>query len=351
MTNLTEISIGARKFGLYLLGGIGLIIILRILLTVIVNSIPKPLPKPVLPDVKFQKLPAPKFSDIERSSSGLHFSLENIEGKPPEATTVAKVYSMPKKSLTLLSSDKATAIAKKLNFQESPEIANQTSYFYKISDFPNKSLSIDIVYLNLEYRTVYEPYAADIFQKAILSTKEVMVANVINFITKNGLMDASFTNSAPIVQLLRFDDPTKKFVEVDKIKNAHAIRVNFFRQNLNGLRILPPKFNESYNYALYTQSPPYDFLEISSIFWPIDYANVATYPLKSSQQAWQDLLDGYGFVVKMGNNSPDKIIIRKIYLAYYDSKISQPYLQPIFVFEGDNNFTAYVPAITSEWLE
>ena len=77
----------------------------------------------------------------------------------------------------------------------------------------------------------------------------------------------------------------------------------------------------------------------------------ATYPLKSGAVAWQDLLDGYALIVNVGRNSPDKIVIRKIYLAYYDSEEPQLYLQPIFVFEGDNDFVAYLPAIDSNYLK
>ena len=45
----------------------------------------------------------------------------------------------------------------------------------------------------------------------------------------------------------------------------------------------------------------------------------------------------------------DEIKIRRIYLAYYDAGIYTEFLQPIYVFEGDNDFVAYTPAITSNY--
>ena len=54
--------------------------------------------------------------------------------------------------------------------------------------------------------------------------------------------------------------------------------------------------------------------------------------------------------MNLGNNSKDRIVIRNISLAYYDSDEPQEYLQPIFIFEGDNDFVAYLPAITGEYL-
>jgi hypothetical protein len=92
-------------------------------------------------------------------------------------------------------------------------------------------------------------------------------------------------------------------------------------------------------------------LEMQYVFWPIAFDDFATYPLRSGAIAWQDLQDGYASIILNGNNKDDTIKIRQIYLAYYDSEEPQNYLQPIFVFEGDNNFVAYLPAITEDWLE
>ncbi|NMB56402.1 hypothetical protein GYA19_00515, partial [Candidatus Beckwithbacteria bacterium] len=51
----------------------------------------------------------------------------------------------------------------------------------------------------------------------------------------------------------------------------------------------------------------------------------------------------------------DKIMIRNISLAYFDSKLPQKYLQPIYVFEGDDNsnreFIAYIPALQNNIYE
>ncbi|HAZ29270.1 TPA: hypothetical protein DCY43_00750, partial [candidate division WWE3 bacterium] len=54
----------------------------------------------------------------------------------------------------------------------------------------------------------------------------------------------------------------------------------------------------------------------------------------------------------------DKILINKIYLAYYDSPKLQKYLQPIYVFEGNyttvgssaGQITLYYPAISGDYV-
>jgi hypothetical protein len=53
----------------------------------------------------------------------------------------------------------------------------------------------------------------------------------------------------------------------------------------------------------------------------------------------------------LGDNQEGQITIRNIFLAYFESEEPQNYLQPIFVFEGDKNFTAYVSAVDPEWID
>ncbi|KKQ73667.1 MAG: hypothetical protein US95_C0050G0001, partial [Candidatus Woesebacteria bacterium GW2011_GWB1_38_5] len=45
------------------------------------------------------------------------------------------------------------------------------------------------------------------------------------------------------------------------------------------------------------------------------------------------------------------IVIRKVYLAYYDPDQYTEYYQPVIVFEGDDDFTAYVSAIIDDYIE
>lgn len=78
--------------------------------------------------------------------------------------------------------------------------------------------------------------------------------------------------------------------------------------------------------------------------------NQATYPVKTAQQAFEDLKSGKGYIAAY-NGSDNQILINKVYLAYYIGDSAQDYLEPIIVFEGQNGFFAYVPAITDEALQ
>ena len=68
------------------------------------------------------------------------------------------------------------------------------------------------------------------------------------------------------------------------------------------------------------------------------------YPLKSGQEAWQELTDDKGLIVA-GTRGQKNITIKKMFIAYLDPSIYQPYLQPVYVFLGESDFVAYVPAV------
>jgi hypothetical protein len=56
------------------------------------------------------------------------------------------------------------------------------------------------------------------------------------------------------------------------------------------------------------------------------------------------LQQGGGFVAKLDEGISD-VTVRNVFLAYYDPDTPQSYLQPVYVFTGDKNFAAYVPAV------
>lgn len=356
MSNLTEISIGTRKFFVWL--GVIFIfyLVLKFFIGVGINywkaTHPPPIPPPLM---QFSKLPSPKF-DTNTSTSGLKFTLENIEGqptldKPQEATFAGKVYQMPKKLPTYLSDERARKFAFKLGFTKEPKITDTTQYYFVDPEDPLRTLNIDII--NMNFRLTYDWTSnTDVLLQRQFVSKEQAISEVKNYLQVNNLFDNSILQSNITTDFLIVNSGKKNFSPTTSLSKASAIRINFFKGDLDKMKILPPLFNQSYIYVIYTPAlkTNQQMLDISWTFWPIAYDSFGTYPIKSVSSAWQDLIDGYASIINLGNNSPEDITIRHISLAYYDSEESQTYLQPIYVFEGDNNFVAYLPAIISEWL-
>ncbi len=358
MGNLTEISIGTRKFFIWMVIVFIAYLILKTFIGIGINywktTHPPPIPPPLM---QFGKLPPPKLAS-KTSTSGLKFNLENIEGqpaldKPQEATYAGKVYQMPKKLPTYLSDERAKKFAFKLGFTKEPKITDSTQYYFVDPEDPLRTLTIDIINMNFRLSYDWTKNTEVLTQKQFVS-KEQAVNEVKTYLQVNSLFDNSILQSkTTTTDFLIVDSDKKNFTTTTSLSKANAIRINFFRGEIDKMKLFPPLFNQSYIYVIYTPAlkTNQQMLDISWSFWPIAYDSFGTYPIKSVSNAWQDLVDGYASVINMGNNSPENIVIRHISLAYYDSEESQQYLQPIYVFEGDNNFVAYLPAITSDWLK
>jgi len=76
----------------------------------------------------------------------------------------------------------------------------------------------------------------------------------------------------------------------------------------------------------------------------------ATYPIKTAQQAFDDLKNGKGYIASY-TGTGNQISITNVFLAYYMGTAQQNYLIPIVVFQGQNGFFAYVPAVTDDAME
>ena len=75
-----------------------------------------------------------------------------------------------------------------------------------------------------------------------------------------------------------------------------------------------------------------------------------TYPIKGAKTAFDELKNGKGYIASY-TGTGNQILITNVFLAYYMGENQQDYLEPVVVFEGQDGFFAYVPAITNDALE
>lgn len=73
-------------------------------------------------------------------------------------------------------------------------------------------------------------------------------------------------------------------------------------------------------------------------------SNKAVYPIKTPQQAFDDLKNGQAYIAAYSGTG-NQISITNVFLAYYLGSTQQNYLMPVVVFEGQNGFFAYVSAV------
>jgi hypothetical protein len=348
MASLTETAYYARRTINWLILGIIAYMILRVVWSVFVTLLVVLFPpKAPPPDHKFGKLPALQFPQVASPSGQISFKLETIEGNVPKASNSAVVYFMPKPAPNLLALTNTQKFAERLRFDSNPKPESKNVYRFDDPNLPLRSLRYDIVTNNFIVKYVY---AQDLglFNENNIPGLEAAKGEAKTILQTYNVMPDDITNGEVTVTYLKLNND--QLLPTSSQSQANAVRIDFFRQSTLGLSMKTPDPTEgSISITLSGSSNPGKrILELAYTYWPVDYQTTATYSIKTSTQAWQELQNGYGYIQKYP--AGNVIVVRRIYLAYYDSIEAQMYLQPVFVFEGDD-FVGYVPAIAPPWTE
>lgn len=353
MASLTETAYYTRKVLKY--GTISLLVflILRLIFSLSVGYWKKthPAPPPA-PTACFGKIPAIKFPD-KGTNPPFYPRLETIENKLPQYANVANVYFMPRQTINLFSQERSRTWAKQLGFSGEPEKTDEYNYFYKTEGLPYTSLKTNIITKNF---SLFYDYQNDF---TLAGTKNApgenqAISEAKNFLQKAESLSADLAVGTQKVLFFKFSPPNLERVDpaLASVEADFAL-VNFYRKNLEDLKIVSPDPLKSLVSVLISGSPEKQkrIIEVNFTHFPIDESHVCSYPLKTTDQAWQELKNNQAFLANFGQNYDGQVVIRNIYLAYFDPPEETNYLQPVFVFEGDRDFVAYVPALTNEITE
>lgn len=347
MATLTETAYYSRKTIKFGIIALVVLFVLKIIFSYTVSAWKKFFPPPPPPPtVAFGKLPPIKFPS-PANNGALTYTLETIEGQPPATSSTGMVFFITKAEPNLLSLNRAKQVAGKLGFSGEPQAENQTLYRWQDTNNPYRILRYDIVTHN--FKITYD-FAQDLglFNSKNLPSENQAMSEAVNFLQNIGLYSPELQNSQPYTSFWRLSGNT--LVTTTSLAGADAVRVDFNKQNVWGLKLMPskPPYQSVYLIFSGSQDAAKHTLEASFTNWDIQSDQVATYPLKSSALAWQELKNNSGYIAHIADNT-QKVVIRKIYLAYYYPDDYESYLQPIFVFEGDPNFIGYIPAIDPKW--
>jgi hypothetical protein len=306
-------------------------------------------PKPPPPNHAFGKLPKLAFPATATASGQLTFQLETIEGKILKASESATVYFMPKAAPNLLALTKTQEFAKLLGFDPTPISESKNIYRFNDPEFPLRRLRYDIVSNNFILRYAFEQDPA-LFTEKNLPTIESATTEALSMLRNNKLyVDDLAGGSTKITYLKLVSD---KLISTTSLSQSDAVRIDFFRQPIGSTPIFTPFPDEAPVSIILSGSTSSGkhILQFAYTFWPIDYQTTATYEMKTGDLAWEELRGGQGHIARYPK-SGSAAVVRNVYLAYYDSFEPQMYLQPIFVFEGDDGFLGFVPAVSALWVE
>ncbi len=306
-------------------------------------------PPPTPSNHAFGKLAAIKFPEATASAE-FQYRLETIEGYVPPASESALVFFMPKTPANLLGLTNAKEFAKQLEFIDEP--AQVTKYLYLFTDPQERlrTLQYDIVSKNFTLKYAY-PQDPSLFTERDVPLPQTALSESQGILQTFQLYPDDIAEGSNTIQFLKYAQDT--LIPTTSHSQADAVRIELFRGPIANTSIFYPNPDQGPVTFIYSGSKTGKkrVLEFTYNYWPIDRATTATYDLKTSTQAWTELQSGAGYIARYPKGNSTEVVIRKIYLGYYDSLDAQTYLQPIFVFEGDNGFMAYVPAVAPPWTE
>jgi len=350
MSSLTETAYYTRKTIKFVFFGLVAIIILKISWTLFINYwiATHPLPPPP-PNMAFGKLQYPKFPK-EGTKYDYDLKLETVTGGFPESSSSAKVFFMPILSGNLLSLDRAVEKARVMGFNNSPISLTPDEYLWSDPQNSLRTMTINIIDGNLVLTYDYRQDQQILIDKN-LPTVERAISEAQDLLGNYGLIRHDILISQPIVTYLKFD--SGMLSRVGSLSDADFVRLDYQRISPENTRIATPGSDQSLISIILSGSNDSikRVVDLRFRYQMVDWENFATYSVKTPSVAWEELKNQKGYIANPGTDPNKQKVIRNVYLVYYDSLSLQTYLEPVYLFQGDKDFTAYVPAIIDEWLE
>jgi hypothetical protein len=347
MTSLTRIAITARKIIRYGIFLILFLVIGKFLLdagiTVYKKVFPPPPPPPTVKYGKLVKIPFPEGG----SAAKLTYTLETPEGGlPTNIPTQAKVYFMPKASSNLLSLDTAKSTAEALGFGVNPQQISDTIYLFNNQKAPT------VLQMNIITGTFSISYnlATD---KSPLNNKppiaEVAASEFRSILSGAGILPSDLTGPTTSKYLKLSGG---QLVNALSLSESDVVKVSLFRKDYDNLPSVTGIPDQANVWAIISGSSDRDqeIIAAENYYYPVDETQYSTYPIKTPTEAFSELQNSQAYIAALGQNKDgDSLKIRRVYLAYFDPQSVAEFYQPVYVFEGDNGFTAYLPAVTAAY--
>lgn len=348
MTSLSKTAFYAQKTIKYGILGFLLLIIGKLAYDLFETQWEKTHPTPLpSPTVTFGKLPQLKYPKQEFDYPG-EYVLETSTGTFPQFTTQLRVFFSPFRQPNLLAFDRAKEKAAKLGFTQEPIKVNENIFRWTKDNPSGSILEMDIFTgtFKQNYDWLQE---IDLFEKG--SSPNMAKAEDIgkSFLKRIDSLETDLITGKTESSYLQYKGGI--LIPAKSLSEADFTKVEIYRQDTDNLPVITAFENQGIISLLIsgTQATGKKIARVEFNYYPINLDSQATYPLKTIAQAWENLKENKAYLVSFKGN--EKATIRKIYLAYYDSQEPQEYLQPIYVFEGDEDFKAILPAIDQNWIK
>lgn len=352
---LTELNYNVRKFTPIAIIFILVLFMLFLafqLLSLYSKSLNKAVvasPTPIPIDATFSKIKVPIIPQAGNTSK-YTFVLDTLDGTPnvEDATSAATIYFLPKATASFGSLPKASLMAKEVGFNTEvtkPKVVDSIATF---DDGKNK-LIVDMTNFNFNYDFVLTKEDVNLDGSRIPSENE-LISQSSNYLSRISRYPSELTKGNKNIIYLNYNSEANQVATLDSAEGANMAEIDFYRPNIGSYPIVTSTYYNSSNYVLFGFTPAGSKIIRSQVkFFEKSEDQTGKYPLRTAADAWQDVLSGNALVVSSTKDSGE-ITVKKVFLAYYDPDVYQEYLQPVYVFLGDDKFAAYVPAVSPEYL-
>ena len=327
-------------------GGVALGIILLIFIGIRLPALIMGLfASPPAPEASFGKLPPIPFPN--QTKEAITYSLDTISGSLPTFSDRTRVYKTISNPPTLLGLDKTRKKVSKIGFSSSgTQVSEDTYRWENLTKSFSGTITMNIFSSDFTLSSSYlSSETLQLFSKSDERNSAVDVAKT--FIKNMSLFPQDIDESKTKTTLYSVANMT--IVPTSKISNTKIVKVDFFQKDLNGLPIYYDKGGSSTidfligkeNKIMRVVEARFFHKDISEIF--------SAYALKTAEQAYSELQQGQAYIAYKPANAVS-FIIKKVFLGYYAGENPQEFMMPIVIFEGNDNFLAYVSAVRDEWV-
>lgn len=349
--SLSEFSYYLRKFGPIAILGLILFVLFFMIISLTIKTLTsRPVQQVFVP--AFGQLTPNIFSMNIDYPANPEFTIDNIEGRPITATRSADIFYIPPPTTRFGYVQNISLMAKAVGFntEEEKYLLNGTTATFENAQ---QKLVVDIRNFNFTFDTKFETQP-DIFASTTIPIEQTISEQARAFLRRMDRYPDALSQGTEHIIYLRFDPQLKEFTVVDSIEEANVVEVDFFPPDVSGFPIVAPKYFNSQNYVVMVFSPQGSKGVTSRVIKAqVQYFDKnpagSPYPVKSGDEAWQELIGGKGIIVSAGQNS-NKITVRQMFMGYFEPDTYQEFFQPVYVFLGDNNFAAYVPAVSNMYV-
>lgn len=306
-------------------------------------------PEPPQPSYGFGLLPPIEFP--EENAGDFTYKLETIGNEIPSLSG----YFMPvylitneRKSSGFFSLDRAKAQAASLGFILEPQLISGTEYRWVRNTPIYAQLDMDTVNNRFSMQVSWETDPSFLSQTSTPS-QQGAISEIQSLLRSAGFLPEDLAAGRTEATLLQYEGG--EFTEAVSLSETQFVQVDLFRRpitlNEKTYEVLPADPNTGLASGLVSSARAQGkrIVSLDYRYVTIDYENPETYPYISGREAWNLLLAGEGYVA-VEPSVGTEAVVRRVEAAYYDPlDDEQRFLQPIYVFKGDNDFVAYVPAI------